>query len=276
MSAIARPHDSFVEAVLGRTGRSVFRLGLSASYRPGSRAVLRAYERGVNVFFAYGFDSQMVKGLKEILPGRRESITLVTGAYNLIVGSTSIRRTLERRLRQFRTEYIDVFLFLGVMREKEFPLKVRDELRKLRDEGKVRAIGLSTHDRMLAGRLAAAGEMDVLMVRYNAAHRGAEQDIFPHLAAHHPGVIAYTATRWTALLRRPKGWASSEQIPSPGQLYRFVLSNPHVHVCLTAPRNERELDENLAALQEGPLSPAEMEFLRRFGDAVYRSGKGFR
>ena len=36
-------------------------------------------------------------------------------------------------------------------------------------------------------------ELDVYMIRYNAAHRGAEHDIFPHLAAYNPGVVSYTA-----------------------------------------------------------------------------------
>lgn len=266
----------FSHTTLGRTGRQVCRLGLSASYRPGPAAILRAHERGVNVFFAYGFDTHMVKAMRDILPRHRESTVLVTGAYNLIIGYPDIRRTLERRLRQFRTDYIDVFLFLGVMKEKEFPFRAREELMRLRDEGKVRAIGLSTHDRAFAGRLAAGGGVDVLMVRYNAAHRGAEKDIFPHLADHDPGVISYTATRWTALLRRPRGWPPGEPLPTPAQLYRFALSNPHVHVCLTAPRSARELDENLTALEAGPLSQGEMEFLRRFGDAVYAARKGFK
>jgi len=270
------PGTSFSHSVLGRTGFPVFRLGLSASYRPGIPAVRRAHERGVNLFFAYGFDSHMVKAMREILPKHRESTVLVTGAYNLIIGYPNIRRTLERRLRQFRTDYIDAFLFLGVMKEKEFPPKAREELVKLRDEGKVRAIGLSTHDRAFAGKLAKSGEVDVLMIRYNAAHRGAEQDIFPQLAPHNPGVISYTATRWTALLRRPRTWPRSEPLPAPGQLYRFVLSNPNVHVCLTAPRNGKELEENLAALEAGPVSEAEMDFLRRFGDAVYSARKGFK
>jgi aryl-alcohol dehydrogenase-like predicted oxidoreductase len=114
------------------------------------------------------------------------------------------------------------------------------------------------------------------MVRYNAAHRGAERDIFPHLAVHDPGVISYTATRWTALLRPPRQWPANEPIPAPGQLYRFVLSNPHVDVCLAAPRNRKQLDEDLAALEAGPLSEEELALVKRFGDAVYAAGRAFR
>jgi aryl-alcohol dehydrogenase-like predicted oxidoreductase len=268
--------NSFSHATLGRTGRRVLRLGLSATYRPGAETILHARDQGVHVFFAYGFDTQMVQAMREILPRDRESTVLVTGAYNLIVGYPSLRRTLERRLRQFRTEYVDVFLFLGVMKEKEFPPRARDELRRLREEGKVKAIGVSTHDRKFAGRLAASGDLDVLMVRYNAAHRGAERDIFPHLSRHDPGIISYTATRWRSLLRRPRSWPPGDPTPGAGQLYRFVLSNPHVDVCLAAPRSRRELDEDLAAIEAGPLTPGEMESVARFGDAVYAGGKAFR
>ncbi|HVP36119.1 MAG TPA: hypothetical protein VMT04_03910, partial [Terriglobales bacterium] len=62
---------------------------------------------------------------------------------------------------------------------------------------------------------------------------------------------------------------------NPGMCYRFVLSNPNVHVCLTSPHNIRELEENLASLKEGPLSEEDMEFMRKFGDVVHHTKKWF-
>jgi aryl-alcohol dehydrogenase-like predicted oxidoreductase len=107
------------------------------------------------------------------------------------------------------------------------------------------------------------------MIRYNAAHPGAERDVFPHLSVHGTGVVSYTATRWARLLTRPRGWPSTEPVATPGQCYRFVLSNPHVDVVLTAPRNERELEENLREVRRGPLPDEEMAFMRRFGAYVH-------
>lgn len=260
---------------LGRTGQTLFRLGLSASYRPGREAVVRAFDEGVNYFFAYGFDRQMVAPLRDIMRTRREEVVLATGAYNYLFAHGNIRRTCEQRLRQYATDHLDVFMFLGVMKEREFPGDVLEQMIRLREEGKTRWIGISTHDRRFAGRLAERGDLDVLMIRYNAAHRGAEQDIFPHLAGHNPGIVSYTATRWTALLRRPRGWPEQEPVPSPGMAYRFVLSNPHVHVVLTAPRSTRELLENLAAVRQGPLSSDEMAMMHRFGDVVHARRRWF-
>ena len=239
------------------------------------QTVYKAADAGVNFFFGFGIDTQMTAAVREIVKKGRERYVLATGAYNLIFGYPNLRRTLEKRLRQFGTEYIDLFLFLGVMKEKELPSRVLDELRRFRDEGKIRSIGISTHDRKLAGKLAAEGMLDTLMIRYNAAHRGAEQDIFPHVKVHNTGIVGYTATRWTYLLRRPKGLPKDSPVPTAGQCYRFVLSNPDVNVCLTAPKNSREFEENLGSLQAGPLSGEEMLFMKKFGDAVHHTKKWF-
>jgi aryl-alcohol dehydrogenase-like predicted oxidoreductase len=265
----------FSHAVFGRGGPQVLRLGLSTTYWPGRKAIHLAIDRGVNVFFGFGIDMQMHWTLRDVMRGRREQFVIATGAYNLIWGYTDVRKTLERRLKALRTDYIDAFLFLGVLKEAQFPGRVRDELLRLREEGKVRRIGLSTHDRKLAGRLAAEGVLDAFMIRYNAAHPGAESDIFPHLAAHDPALISYTATRWGLLLRRPRGYPKGERLPTAAECYRFVLSNPHVDVCLTAPYNIRQLRENLAALEAGPLSDEDMAFMRAFGEKVHRARKWF-
>lgn len=261
--------------ILGKTGLRVSRIGLSASYRPGKNAVRSAIDEGINYFFYFGIDTQMVKTLREVMKTERERYVVSTGAYNYIWRHQNIRRTLEKRLKQLRTDYIDVFLFLGVLKGKEFPEPLREELYRLRETGKVRAIGLSTHNRKFAGKLAAEGNVDVLMIRYNAAHRGAEQDIFPSIKEHNPGVVSYTAACWRYLLKRPKNWQKDGRIPTAGECYRFVLSNPNVHVVLTAPTNEKQLKENIAAAQQGPLSEEDAAFMRQFGDAVHHTKKWF-
>ena len=105
------------------------------------------------------------------------------------------------------------------------------------------------------------------MLRYNAAHPGAEQDVFPHLARRHPAVVAYTATSWRRLLRAPRGWKGP--VPSAGDCYRFCLASPHVDVVLTGPKSAAELRETLAVVDRGPLADAELTTLREFGRAVH-------
>jgi hypothetical protein len=89
-----------------------------------------------------------------------------------------------------------------------------------------------------------------------------------------PAIVAYTATRWRGLLRRPKGWDGP--LMSAGDCYRFCLSNPHVDLVLTGPKNRRELQASLHDLREqGPLSEEEKRWIRDFGKLVHERSSRF-
>jgi aryl-alcohol dehydrogenase-like predicted oxidoreductase len=259
----------FLRGRLGSAGHSVFRLGISGSYRPGERVLRRALDEGIDYIFSYGFDGQTIRVLRDLPASARDRVVIATGAYNFIWWRQDFRKTLEKRLRQLHTDRIDVFHFLGIMNPKQFGPRAQDALQALRADPRVGAVAVSCHDRTFAADLACRGIVDAVMIRYNAAHRGAEREIFPRLGSPRPGVVSYTATRWTALLRRPRVWPADRPVPTAGQCYRFVLGNPNVDVCLMAPRSERELLENLTAVQAGPLAPDEDAWMREFGDVVH-------
>ncbi len=267
--------EDFTHARIGKSETKVHRLGLSASYWPGKKTVHKAFDEGLDLFFCFGFDMQMTRVLRDVAKTNRQNMVIATGAYNLLYGHPDIRRTLEKRLKQLKTDYIDMFLFLGVTKAKHLDEKVREDMYRLKEEGKVRAVGMSCHDRKFAGQMADEGALDTLMIRYNAAHRGAETDIFPYLPRHKPGVIGYTATRWTYLIRRSRQWPKDRPIPTPGMCYRFVLSNPNIDVCLTAPRNIKQLNDNIAALKDGPLNQDEMNLIKEYGDMIHNQKKYF-
>ncbi len=263
------PSSDFLTGRLGAIDKPVFRLGLSASYRPGERALRAALDQGVNYLFCYGIDTQMTRVIREMNADRRERVLVATGGYNWLLWHSRLKKALENALRRLKTDYIDVFHYLGVMKPAHFPPQVQQELSELRADPRVRAVSISCHDRKFAGRLAAEGRLDALMIRYNAAHTGAETEVFPYVSAHNVGIVSYTATRWGRLLRRPRGWPKTEPVATAGQCYRFVLSNPNVDVALTAPWNERQLLENLREVRRGPLPEDEMAFMRRFGAYVH-------
>jgi len=264
------PEQDFTYRTLPRIGKRACRLGLSATYRPGRDSVREAIDAGVNLFFAYGFDSQVLGTFREMSPDERDQCIIITGGYNLTINrKPNLRKVVEKRLRQLGTDYLDALMWLGVLKPAHLSPYIIDEMRKLRDEGKARAIGISCHDRSFIAGLAAEDALDLYMLRYNAAHRGAETEIFPYLPAHRPDVVGYTATRWRYLLRRPRNWPEDGRVPTAAECYRFVLSDPHMDVVLTAPSNARQLRQNLAALEAGPLDEDDQTFMREFGDAVH-------
>ena len=110
---------------------------------------------------------------------------------------------------------------------------------------------------------------DLFHVRYNAAHRGAERDVFPLLPENErPGVVTFTATRWGSLLK-PGNAPPGEPPLSASDCYRFALTHPSVDVCMCGPRNEEQMREALRTLELGPLSEKEMQRVRRVGDRIY-------
>ena len=94
-------------------------------------------------------------------------------------------------------------------------------------------------------------QIDGIMVRYNAAHVGAERDVFPTLGNTDPAVIAFTATRWGSLLD-PSKIPATEPVPRASDCYRFVLSHPSVHTSLAGPKDAAEL--RLAPAWQPPLT----------------------
>ena len=258
--------DEFLFRSLPKVGKRVFRLGLSASYGLDERGIRAALDAGMNYVFWSRYSKPLTAALRDEIRRDRERLVIVGGP---TLGYTrgAVRRGTENALRLLGTDYMDVLQLYWLGKMSAWTAGTRAELVKLREEGKVRALGVSIHDRPRAGRLAEDSPLDLLMIRYNAAHPGAERDIFPHLAKRRPAVVAYTATSWRKLLRAPRGW--SGPAATAGDCYRFCLTSPHVDVVLSAPGNAANLKMNLEALQKGPLSAEEMAFMRDLGRAVH-------
>ena len=258
------PHPSRHRATLGRTGLDVHRLGLSASYGMPTEAVEWAFERGANYLY-WGTRrrdefSRALRNLKQ----KRDRMVLVVQSY--APAGSLVAHSLERALKKIDYEFADVVL-LGMWNRAVSP-GVLDACRRLRERGLVRHIAVSTHKRSLVPELAGTADVGVVHFRYNAVHTGAERDIFPHLAGDRPGTVAFTATSWRKLLDRKKVPAG-EAVPTAGDCYRFVLSNPNVDLCMTGLSSMDEARHAFDALDRGPLGAEEMAWMRRVGGAIY-------
>ena len=129
----------------------------------------------------------------------------------------------------------------------------------MKERGLFRFLAISGHNRPLFPKLAEKGIYDIFHIRYNAAHRGAEDEIFPHLPVEdRPGIVTYTATRWGKLLK-PKKMPPGESPPAASDCYRFVITNPNVDVCMCGPGNDNEMKEALRTLDLGPMNPEALQ-----------------
>ncbi|MFB3923634.1 MAG: aldo/keto reductase [Terriglobia bacterium] len=239
---------------LGHGLRPVMRLGLAArgNTHLTPEDVAFAVERGVNYLNSCGYDDGIARALRGGLIDRGKVVVATQ-----LGGRTarSMRKSLDRFLELIGGNSCDVVTLYYVEEESEWkeiiePAGAMETLEEARNSGQIRMIGLTSHQRKFAARWAESGKLDLLMIRYNAAHRGAEEDVFP--AAERLGipVVTYTAQRWGALKKRTPGDPEGFKPPHAREWYRWALAHPRAGVVLMAPANRQELEENLQLLDD--------------------------
>ena len=253
--------------ILGRSGLEVGRLGVACGYGAPTDAFEEAFEQGVNYFYWGSLRrSNMVRAMKNISArGKRDQLVVVIQVYNRI--ASMLAGSVEKGLQKAGLDYADVLL-LGW--HNSLPsARLLDAAQKLKENSRVKTLAMSGHHRPAFPVVAEKGIFDIFHVRYNAAHRGAETDVFPKLPNDdRPGIVTYTATRWGKLLKAGK-MPSGEKTPNGSDCYRFVLSNPDVDVCMTGPKNREQMQEALKTLELGPLNEEEMDWMKLVGDHVH-------
>jgi len=161
---------------LGRTGMRVSDISFGGSRLGAGEGdtVRHALDRGINYFDTAdsyrGGDSETTIG--EVVRGRRDRVYLASKTH---IGPSdrrdSMMRSLEGTLRRLRTDYVDVYFNHAVndvarLKNPEW----REFTARARQEGKIRAVGMSGH----AGRLIECldyaldtDSVDVILVAYN-------------------------------------------------------------------------------------------------------------
>ncbi len=227
-----------------------------------------AYDHGINYFYwgsirRRGFG----RGIQNLARRGREKIVVAIQSYTRWPAAF-MRASIETGLRRLGLDYADV-LILGWYNQRPSQW-ILDTALELREKGRVRYLLMSGHKRSFFSEMARENLFDLFMVRYNAAHRGAEKDVFPALPGDEkrPGICAYTATRWGTLLDRRKT-PKEEPVPLAGHCYRFCLTHPDVDMVLCGPANTQHVREVCDALEKGPLDDDELAWMQRVGDHVY-------
>jgi len=249
--------------VLGRTGLQVSRMGIGCSYGVDTRAMEEAFERGINYFY-FGTlrRAAMARAVHHLAPRYREQLVVAIQSYAR--SASLVRLSVEIALRKLKLDHADL-LILGKT-DSTPSNRFVDEVLRLKEAGKIRFLAISAHHRPVFEQHIRSGVFDAIMVRYNAAHARAEEQVFPLLPSENrPGVICFTATRWGTLLRKIPG----ERTLSASDCYRFVLSHAAVDLCLSGPKNRDELQEALRVLDSPPLTVDELAWMRRIGALVY-------
>ncbi len=257
--------------ILGKTGLHVGRLGVACSYGAPAGAFEEAFDRGINYFY-WGSTrkSAMARAIRNIIAkGKRDALVIVLQSYSRSAGL--MESFYQKGLKTLGIDCADVLL-LG-WHNRLPSARILDQAEAMRRKGMFRYLALSGHNRPLFPELANDPRFDIFHIRYNAAHRGAEHEVFQKLApGNRPGIVTYTATRWGDLLK-PGNMPAGEKPLSAVDCYRFVMSNPDVDICMTGPGSLAQMQEALTALDRGPLSADEMLRVKTIGDYVHNNSR---
>jgi predicted aldo/keto reductase-like oxidoreductase len=265
-----------------RTGwqRSVCRLGLSSRGNTDLRPedVHHAVEKGVDFLNWCGTPSGFSQAVAEM--GSRRQDLVICAQFEARTADAASEE-LRGMLGQLRTDYLDILTLYYIEEKSEWgriiaPGGSLEYLMEAERSGLVRAVGLTTHQRPLAALAARSGKLDMLMIRYNAAHLGAEKEVFPVARGLEMPIVVYTCLRWGALMQATPDDPPDFIPPRAPSWYRFALQAPEVAVALMAPSDRGELEEDLTVLDaNGPLEAGENERLAEHGQRVRRHAGTF-
>jgi aryl-alcohol dehydrogenase-like predicted oxidoreductase len=295
---------------LGRTNLQVSELGYGAArgYDDGSlqTTVAAALDAGINFFDTAGGYGDSELALGEVLGGRTDVIiqTKYCPYESYRVGATYIGTpealvaSAEESLRRPRRDYLDVLLAHGMRTVESLDRFMSDgcydAMVKLREQGKVRFIGLSelsegdgTHE--ILQRAVPTDAFDVVLLTLNLLLQTAADSVLPLCEKHDVGVSTMMAlnqpspvcglTGLPQALEAVRGYVEHGDLPAeppytedtifdflqpysiPEAAIRYVLSHP-VDTCCVGMRSVARLEENLQAATPPYLDDARLTRLR--------------
>ena len=128
----------------------------------------------------------------------------------------AIRRDLEMSLKALGTDYIDVYYTHWQCKTygKVPVAETMGELLKMKEEGKIRAIGASNVDLRVLKDYVAAGELDVIQEKLSILDRKSETDLLPFCEANGITLQTYSPLEQGLLA----GKAPDDYIPKKGEV----------------------------------------------------------
>lgn len=295
---------------LGNTGIEVSEIGFGAWAIGGdawgpvedarSKAALeRALELGVTFIdtadvYGEGHSETLVG---EVIRGKRDQVILATkgglmGHHRDPEGEPVYDRpekvidAFEASLRRLGTDYLDVY-FDHIWWDKEEETEAfLTAFAQLKQEGRVRAVGVSTNSFDYIKHFNRDGGLDVVQLDYSILNRNAEKEVLPYCQEHGIGVVVRGPLRMGVLTGKftpetsfPEGdirksWPQEswfkESLEKVGRLreleaddqtlgqlaLRFVLDHPAVSVAIPGAKTPEQVEANVAASVR-PLLPTE-------------------
>lgn len=289
----------------GKTGLELGILGFGAMRLPGFRTgkfdehmdgavelLIKGIEGGINyIDTAAIYDGGMSEtAVGKALKGRRDQVAVSTKILpSTMESADKFESMFEASMKRLDISCLDVFYFHGLgLQEIAAPLtekKILERVQKFRDQGVIKNLGFSSHDKPeRVIEMIETGMFDCMLVQYNyidTSYAG-------------PMARAHEADMGVAVMGPVGGGRLSGMGPefnrlipeslgkAPELALRFAWSNPHLAVALSGMDSQEVLDANLAMANSfSPLDDAGSEGVKKLQEAfdelksIYCTGCGY-
>lgn len=277
---------------LGKTGLRASVLGMGCegfaeeNYGMAAKMFDAAEELGINYFDLYVSDPQMRAAVGRALEGRREKFLIQShicsiwknGQYLRTRDLEEVKKGFEEMMSLLGTDYLDVGMihYCDAMKDWEDIVEngILDYARELKRAGRIRHIGLSSHNPLVAERAIREGGIEVLMFSVNPCYdlQPANEDVEEiwadrnyekHLTNMDPDRqrLYETCQREGVSITVMKAFAGGELLGSNqiagvsltvNQCIAYALSRPAVSVVLAGAHSVKELRESAAYCEASP------------------------
>ena len=284
---------------VGKTGLSASIIGLGAEhldrkpYQAAEETIHAALDHGINIMDCFMPGEEVRRHIGRALKGRRDKMLIqghigstdIGQQYDMSRDLTVCKKYFEDLLRFLETDYID-FGMLFFMDSEEALEQIQangviDYARELKRQGKIRAIGASSHNPLIARKLVEMGVLDMLMFSINAAFdmTSASTDVLSTLGdefsaqKYEEGIAPERMALYRLCERNGVGITvmktlgagkllSAEHTPfsrpmSVGQCIHYVLTRPAVVSALVGCQSAAQIAEAIGYLK---LSDAEKDY----------------
>ena len=250
--------------VLGKTGLKVSTVGYGCMITSDPTVITRAVDMGINYFdTSRGYQSgQNERMVGAALGAKRKDVFLSskcdqkTGAGNLAEIDTS--------LKELNTDHLDVWLLHGLGTPAEITDDRVEALRKAKEQGKVRFIGMSTHTLPAVVDRVIEAKLEVVQAQYNftsAAEWG------PALDKLQKAGIGVVAMKVMAKVGRGRGRGADAAPPPPARPANFApaalkwaIRNPVIATTVPSMTDIDQLEQNFAVMAQ-PFTDADQKIL---------------
>lgn len=161
-------------------------------------AVRTAYEAGITTFDtaeAYG-NGHSEQILASALSDIRDKVIYATKVFANHLKYDQVLKSCDRSLKNLRTDYIDLYQIhwpSGSFGFDEVPIaETMDALNALKEQGKIRSIGVSNFSRSQLQEALQYGRIDSLQPPYSLFWRHVEKDLMPFCAENKITILAYS------------------------------------------------------------------------------------